>query len=386
MRWPIVFLHGAAVSTVSVASTAPLRRFAGYRRPLLLTLGGWALCALVFAAQSHVAAAVRGQPLPWGGTLAAWSVWSGAWALLTPAMLWLARRLPVTRRDVWRALALHSAASAGSVLLHLALYAAAAPLVGAPGFTGDWSATYARLIGSAFLPSLAVYWVLLGAVQFLRLQQAVHERERRQLGLEAQLAEARLLALRSQLQPHFLFNTLNSIAVLTGDDPAAARHMLQLLCALLRKVLDKDASAEVTLREECDFISNFLEIEQIRFADRLSYRIDIPPQLLGARVPSLVLQPLVENALCHGLAPRARPGRIVVSARAEDGMLQLAVSDDGAGLARHMRWGIGLSNTRARLQHMFGERQHFAIGARPGGGAVATLAIPLREGACASAP
>lgn len=356
------------------------------RRPVVWTLVGWALCAAVFATQSHVAAAVRGQPVPWGGAFAAWSVWAGAWALLTLPILRLAARVPFERRALWRPLAVHAAGSVAAVLFHLALYAFAAPLVGAPGFGTDWSVTYSRLLATAFLPSLAVYWVLTSAVQFLRLQQAVHERERRHLSLEAQLAEARLLALKSQLQPHFLFNTLNSIAVLIGDDPAAARYMLQLLCALLRKVLDNDGSGEVTLREEIDFIVSYLEIEQIRFADRLTYHVDAGPDVMQARVPSLLLQPLVENAIRHGVARRARPGRIDISARAEDGMLRLAVTDNGAGLGRHMKWGIGLSNTRARLQQMFGANHAFDIGNKPGGGTAVSLAIPFQEGPCVSVP
>jgi sensor histidine kinase YesM len=153
---------------------------------------------------------------------------------------------------------------------------------------------------------------------------------------------------------------------------------------LLRKVLDNDGSREVTLREELDFIASYLEIEQIRFADRLTYHVDAGPDVMQARVPSLVLQPLVENAIRHGVARRARPGRIVISARAEDGMLRLAVTDNGAGLGRHMKWGIGLSNTRARLQQMFGASHAFAIGDNPGGGTAVSLAIPLQEGLCAS--
>ncbi|MES2898659.1 MAG: sensor histidine kinase [Pseudomonadota bacterium] len=356
------------------------------RRPVLWTLTGWALCAAVFATQSHVAAAVRGQSIPWGGAFAAWSVWAGAWALLTFPILQLAARVPFERRVFWRALAVHAVGSVAATLLHMAVYAFAAPLVGAPGFGTDWSATYTRLLATAFLPSLSVYWVLTSAVQFLRLQQAVQERERRHLALEVQLAKARLLALKSQLQPHFLFNTLNSIDVLIGDDPGAARHMLQLLCGLLRKVLDNDASDEVTLREELAFIASYLEIEQIRFADRLTYQVDAGPGVMDARVPSLVLQPLVENAIRHGVGRRARPGHIIVSARVENDMLRLAVRDNGAGLGRDMKWGIGLSNTRARLQQIFGGAHAFDIGDNPGGGTAVSLAIPLQEYPCASVP
>jgi signal transduction histidine kinase len=366
------------------AATVTTDRLAAARSPLLLTVAGWVLCAAVFATQSHYSAAVRGQPMPWGSAFAAWSVWAGGWALLTLPILRLAARVPLERRAFWRVLAVHVPGSAAAVLLDLALFAAAVPLAGGPGAGAGWSATYSRLLVTAFLPNLAVYWTLVGAAQFLRLRQAIHERERRHLRLEAQLAEARLLALQSQLQPHFLFNTLNSIAVLIGDDPAAAKHMLQLLCGLLRKVLDNDGSREVTLREELDFIASYLEIEQIRFADRLSYQIDAGPDAMQARVPSLVLQPLVENAIRHGVARSARPGHIVISARAGDGMLRLAVTDNGTGLGRDMKWGIGLSNTRARLEQMFGASYAFDIGDNPGGGTLVSLAIPLQEGQCAS--
>jgi signal transduction histidine kinase len=365
-------------------ATVLSERFAAARRPILLTMAGWVLCAAVFATQSHFAATVRGQNVPWGGAFAAWLVWAGGWALLTLPILRLAARVPFERGAFWRVLAVHVPGGACAVLLNLALYAACAPLVGAPGVGADWSANFSRLVAMTFLPNLAVYWALVGAVQFLRLRQSIHERERRHLRLEAQLAEARLLALKSQLQPHFLFNTLNSIAVLIGDDPAAARHMLQLLCGLLRKVLDSDGNREVTLREELDFIACYLEIEQIRFADRLSYQVDAGPDVMQARVPSLVLQPLVENAIRHGVARRARPGRIVISARAEGGMLRLAVTDNGAGLGPHVKWGIGLSNTRARLEQMFGAGYAFDIGDNPGGGAAVSLEIPLQEAPCAS--
>lgn len=363
-----------------------IERLAAARRPMLLTVAGWVLCAAVFATQSHFAAAVRGQSIPWGAAFAAWSAWALAWALLTLPIVRLATRVPFERRAFLRVVAVHVPASVCAVLFNLALFAAALPLAGTPGAGADWSATYSRLLVTAFLPNLAVYWALVGAVQFLRLRQNIHERERRHLRLEAQLVEAQLLALKSQLQPHFLFNTLNSIAVLIGDDPAAARHMLQLLCGLLRKVLDNDRSREVTLREELDFIAGYLEIEQIRFADRLSYHVDAGPEVMQARVPSLVLQPLVENAIRHGVARRARPGHIAISARADGGMLRLAVTDNGAGLGSHVKWGIGLSNTRARLQQMFGASHAFDIGDNPGGGTAVSLAIPLQEGPCASVP
>jgi LytS/YehU family sensor histidine kinase len=195
--------------------------------------------------------------------------------------------------------------------------------------------------------------------------------------LEAQLAEARLLMLRAQLEPHFLFNTLNTVAVLMRDNVDAADRVLVLLSGLLRRALDTSALAEVELREEVAFLEAYLALERVRFADQISYRFDIASPLLGARVPSLILQPLVENAIRHGLSGHATDGQIRIAAASSDGMLELTVSDNGAGLCTDASTGVGLSNTRSRLQLLYGRRHSFELSAAPGGGVMARIVIPL---------
>ena len=209
------------------------------------------------------------------------------------------------------------------------------------------------------------------------------ERERRALQLETRLAQAQLDALRMQLQPHFLFNTLNSISVLMAEDVKAARRMLTRLSDLLRKSLENEGAHEVSLRDELEFLESYLEIEQTRFQDRLTIRMNVDPAALDARVPNLILQPLVENAIRHGIAPRAAAGTIEIRAGRQNGMIELQVSDNGAGLGgasvESLMKGIGLSNTQARLEQLYGARASFELRERDEGGLTVTIAIPFRS-------
>ena len=214
------------------------------------------------------------------------------------------------------------------------------------------------------------------------------ERELRALQLETRLAQAQLDALKMQLHPHFLFNTLNSISVLMSEDVVAARRMLTRMSELLRASLENVGKHEVSLREELDFLGNYLEIEQTRFHDRLAVRMQIEPGVLDARVPNLILQPLVENAIRHGVAPRAQQGLIEISAVREDGMVQLKVRDNGPGLQlsapESLTKGIGLSNTQARLNQLYGSHHRFELKDAPGGGLEVVIAIPFRNGFAAT--
>ena len=212
------------------------------------------------------------------------------------------------------------------------------------------------------------------------------ERERRaaQLEVEAaqletQLAQAQLDALKMQLHPHFLFNTLNSISVLMRDDATAANRMLIRLSELLRVALKSEGRQEIPLRQELEFLRGYLEIEQTRFQDRLMVDFDIEKETLDAQVPNLILQPLVENAIRHGIAPRAEAGLIQVQARRENSFVELCVSDDGAGLneSEMQGNGIGLSNTRKRLEKLYGEQYGFEISSPAGGGLQVRLKIPF---------
>ena len=221
-------------------------------------------------------------------------------------------------------------------------------------------------------------WLAGAAVTLLLLRLAWRLRAAR---LEARLAEAELEALRARLHPHFLFNTLHAISTLMHRDVEAADRMLADLSDLLRLSLGTHTGQAVPLQQELDVLEHYLKIEQTRFQDRLTVQMTIDPATLDAQVPSLILQPLVENAIRHGIAPRAGAGRVEILARCDHRRLHLEVRDDGCGLppAEHGRpqEGPGLANTRARLRQLYGAAQRFELAPAPGGGAVASLEIPF---------
>ena len=189
-----------------------------------------------------------------------------------------------------------------------------------------------------------------------------------------------------QLNPHFLFNTLNTISSLMHKDVEAADRMLARLSDLLRYALESTDAQEVPLRQELDFLGGYLEIQQARFGERLTVDREIDPVTLDARVPNLLLQPMVENAIQHGIAPHARPGRIVLRARRHDGRLDLEVEDNGGGLpaGESLVEGVGISNTRARLQQLYGADHRFLLDKAPGGGLLVKILIPWNEAAPAA--
>ena len=198
--------------------------------------------------------------------------------------------------------------------------------------------------------------------------------------LEKRLVEARLQALQMQLIPHFLFNTLHAISALMHQDVEAADRMITRLSELLRHALESTDQQEAPLREEIDFLKRYLEIEETRFGDRLKIELNIPPDTEDLLVPNLALQPLVENAIQHGIEPHARPGRVTISARRDGANLLLEVRDTGNGApAGSWREGVGLTNTRSRLRQLYGDRQTFELGSAPGGGFLASIRLPCRN-------
>jgi LytS/YehU family sensor histidine kinase len=203
--------------------------------------------------------------------------------------------------------------------------------------------------------------------------------------LEAQLARAELDALKMQLHPHFLFNTLHSISALIHADPEGADLMVSRLSDFLRMVLDHAGAQELALRDELAFLERYLEIQRTRYRERLDAAMEIDPETLDARVPNLILQPLVENAIRHAVEPRAAGGRVRVTARRENGTLHLAVRDDGPGLRDAPRSGngVGLANTRARLAQLYGGAHAFELRNHPEGGLEVSLALPYRAEAAA---
>ena len=350
----------------------------GISRRAVVILAAWTLVAMLFAGQAWFAAQVRGEPLAWARAGLIWIVWAAVWAALTPIALRLAARFPLQRPYVLRAILIHGVASALCGLANLALFALAAPVIGATQVEPTWIGTLSRLLGTTFLLNLPVYWLIVAAAHGERLVRTARERDRRELRLEAQLADARLQTLRAQLQPHFLFNALNTISVLMHENVDSADRILLQLSALLRRSLDGNEAYEVTLGEEIDFLESYLEIEQARFGGRLSYQVLVPDEVLEARVPTLILQPLVENALRHGIATRAGPGRVEIKAHRHGDVLRLSVSDDGRGLPEAATERVGLANTRARLQLLHADRQRFEVRNSDDGGVIAEIELPWR--------
>jgi LytS/YehU family sensor histidine kinase len=229
--------------------------------------------------------------------------------------------------------------------------------------------------------NLVTYVAILGVVHAFEYYRVYRDRELRATQLEAQLANAQLEALKMQLHPHFLFNTLNAISTLIHKDPDAADRMVARLSELLRHVLDGGAVQEVPLEDELSFLRKYLEIERVRFGERLDVQFGVEPNTLGAAVPSLILQPLVENAIQHALAPTATRCTIEINAKRVDGVLALDVVDSGAGISPGdtvvPREGVGLTNTRARLRQLHGDRQQFELRRSAAGGLIAHIEIPF---------
>jgi two-component system, LytTR family, sensor kinase len=235
------------------------------------------------------------------------------------------------------------------------------------------------LLVKTFPFNLLIYGVIISVSHAIDYYRKYHERTVHTLELEKHLTEARLQALLRQLKPHFLFNTLNGIASLMHSDVEAADRMLVRLGELLRITMSHPGQPRTRLSEEIAFIEKYLEIERIRFRDRLSVEFEIDPAVLEAEVPSLLLQPLVENAIRHGIEPHARPGRLVLTARGTPGFIELTVRDNGAGqpAGGFTREGIGLGNTRARLRELYGDSHRFELANHPEGGLVVRVLLPV---------
>jgi two-component sensor histidine kinase len=340
---------------------------------------GWTLFALFFASESIVSRAYLGRPLKLGETLASWFICAGLWLVATPLILLLARRFPL-ERSVWpRNVALHFVLSFSFAFLLLALYVAAARWVGLEIASWAFLPALRNQLVQSFHAEVLTYWALLGVINALNYYRKYRERELRASQLEARLARAQLDALRMQLHPHFLFNTLNTISVLMQEDVALANRLLLRLSDLLRLALSNTNAHEVSLREELEFLGHYLEIEQTRFQDRLTVRIQVDDDAYDAQVPNLILQPLVENAIRHAVAPRATKSTIEIRAVRQNGFVELLVCDDGPGLVDNAEApkGIGLTNTRARLHQLYGSAGSFQLLPADGGGLEVRVRIPF---------
>jgi signal transduction histidine kinase len=308
-----------------------------------------------------------------------------SWACLTPAILALSRWAPLERHTWKRAVLVHVPGVFVATVAHIALtvgsQVAIVWLVGqAPR---DWREEAQRMFFNYFDWEMMTYWAIVGLGHALRYYGEARDRALRESQLETHLVEAQLEALQRQLQPHFLFNTLNTISALMHRNVDAADNMIAKLSDLLRMSLQTVGVQEVALKQELDFLSKYLEIEQTRFRDRLTVVFDVQPDTLDALVPNLVLQPLVENAIKHGIGPRPTPGQVEIRSRRAGSLLEMEVRDNGVGLSAarltDFNRGVGLANTRSRLQHLYGSSHRFEFRQPPGGGLSVLIAIPLVE-------
>jgi LytS/YehU family sensor histidine kinase len=253
--------------------------------------------------------------------------------------------------------------------------------VGTRQSEANFSEAFQPLLVKTWHFNLLIYWVIVAVCFAFDYYAKFRERELRAAELEKQVAQAKLQALQMQLNPHFLFNSLHSISALMHEDVDRADSMIARLSDLLRAALDSSAMQEVSLGDELDFLKRYLAIEQIRFGDRLKVDIAAPPETLAAQVPNLILQPLVENSIRHGIEPRAKAGRIELRAQRADKMLVLEVADNGAGFSagEKISEGVGLSNTRARLRTLYGDAHKFELLPSAEGGLLVRLTIPFQE-------
>ena len=337
----------------------------------ILIFGVWTLLGALSAVRVALSFAYSGAAASWRRALViALADWY-AWALLAPAISWLARRFAIERRSWLRSLLMHLPASLFFSFLKTVIESQLL----------QWFDPAQRHILQ--IPStLFTYYAILGAIYAFDYYGKYRAHELKASQLQAQLAQAQLQALKMQLHPHFLFNTLHAISSLMRRDVEAAERMIARLSDLLRLTLENVGAQETSLRQELEFLESYLEIEKTRFRDRLQVKMDIEPETLDARVPNLILQPLVENAVRHGVAPHAAPGLIEISARLKENKLELQVCDNGAGLPDDRRGrikeGVGWGNTRARLEQLYGAGAYFDLSNRDKGGLVVSLTIPFR--------
>jgi signal transduction histidine kinase len=339
----------------------------------------WTLIGLSFAAQFYFSSLALEKPVPWGR---AWRAALADWYLLAALFLptfWLAKRFPLERPLRYSHLGIHLLASGVFAVTHLAGYVLDRAVV----FPADhfaFAESFQWWFLRRFHSNLLYYWTFLAAAHALNYYRHMKDREVRAAELEARLAQSQLGILKAQLQPHFLFNTLNAIAELIHENPTAAEQLLTRLSDLLRLSLKTATEQWVSLKQEVDFVESYLEIHRARLGDRLQISFCIDPATLDTPVPNLVLQPVVENAIRHGIGASVGVGRVEVSARQEGERLILTVRDNGPGLSgshpNPADTGVGISNLRRRLRCLYGSSCDFQLGTHPEGGCLARICLP----------
>lgn len=378
MVQPVVVPHLDPGRDPRHSRSVPARRFA------LITAIAWSVITIVSASEQFLYAQRTGSLIAFGHALVVQAPGWAVWGLATAPVIRLSRRFPLAWPLRLRALAVHVAACLTiAAAFNLAYTAAVHAFPFRPGKTETllrelWN----HLVSWApFL--LMAYASLVGIGHALEYAERVRHEQAEKAALKTQLVEAQLGALRMQLQPHFLFNTLNGVAMLIrGGDPARAVEMIALLGEVLRGLLRTSWDLEAPLASELQLLRKYLEIEQIRFGDRLCVAWHVDDHVTSALVPPLILQPVVENALRHGLWPRTEGGALAIAARRAGSELELEVIDQGVGLAPgfdpERSTGVGLSNVRARLARMYGPDAGLEVAAGAAGGVRVRLRLPYR--------
>lgn len=343
---------------------------------------GWSAACTSFAYSWRLAI---GKPSTWIHLAPLYFSAYTVWAIFTPAAVWLARRFPIESGNWIRSVLFHVFFTPFVLVTHGLITTILDPWIW-PEMTKPESLLHAfkRNVLMTGTDDIFIYWSVVLVVQGLLYYRRYRDRELRTSVLESQLAKAQLQALKVQLHPHFLFNTLNSVSELMHQDIRGAERMITRLSDLLRLTLENIGTQEVTLRDEVDFVKGYLEIEQTRFHDRLRVEYDIAPDTLDARVPNLLLQPIVENAVRHGISKSSQPGLIQIKTERQGDRVILRVTDNGPGLRADghspaANFGIGLGTTRTRLEVLYGKGHHeLTIQNRPEGGVESRIEIPFQ--------
>jgi two-component sensor histidine kinase len=351
-----------------------------------LAIGGvWTLFAVFFTSQGFLQYQVMKVPVTFWQVFS-WQIFSGyLWFALTPLILWLGYKFPLESGKLLQNIPLHLVFSLLLSVFQQSIDAFVLPQLGYPPGMNfpDYFTAYKFFLGVNLHLSVGIYWAILAISLAVNYYRKYREREITASQLEARLAQTRLQVLKFQLQPHFLFNTLNTISELIYKDQESAEQMITNLSDLLRLSLEKLEVQEVSLQQELDFLKKYVEIEQMRFHDRLTIEMDVAPDTLDAKVPNMILQPLVENAIKHGIAPLSQGGTVKIVSERENGNLLLSVSDNGIGLKNTdistIPEGVGLKNTKSRLKHLYGIKHKFEISPQEKGGVRLNLTIPFES-------
>ena len=339
----------------------------------------WTLLAFLSAAGAHVYLSSTGKPVSWTQLLA-WNILiSFVWSLLTPVVYELSCRYTFDRASWKLSLPIHILASIALAFVGAVALVALNPLV---TWTKEPSVPFFAHVLSRTFMDIQRYWYVLLITQAIAFYGKYQERQLLSSQLEAQLANAQLEVLKIQLEPHFLFNTLNSIASLARHDGVAAENMTLRLADLLRMSLDGVGVHEVPLHQELMFLQKYVDIQLTRFQDRLSVETEIDPRTLDTLVPNLILQPLVENAIRHGISPRRAPGFVRITTWRDRDDVWMEIRDNGVGFARGRgvapAEGVGLRNTRGRLRQLYNEDHAMVLEDTPGGGCTVKIRVPYR--------